>query len=109
MAARRGRKHQHLAVVAHLAGIIGFLGPLIIWLIFRGDSKEVDYHGKEALNFQLSILLYSAIAWGLAVLVIGIVLLPVIAVFDIIMIAMAAYRTGSGVRYRYPLSIRFVR
>lgn len=109
MAARRGRKHQHIAVIAHLAGIIGFIGPLIVWLIFRSDSKEVDYHGKEALNFQLSILLYSAVAWALALVAVGLVIFPVIVIFNIIMIATAAYRASSGARYRYPITIRFVK
>ncbi|PYJ15235.1 MAG: hypothetical protein DME96_14075 [Verrucomicrobia bacterium] len=38
------------------------LGPLIVWLAKRGDSAEIDAHGKESLNFQISMLIYNLIA-----------------------------------------------
>ena len=38
------------------------LGPLVVWLIKRGDSPEIDAHGKESFNFQISMLIYDAIA-----------------------------------------------
>ncbi len=40
------------------SGLGGILGPLIVWLIFRGKSDMVDFHGKRALNFQISFLIY---------------------------------------------------
>jgi uncharacterized protein len=54
-----------LAVAAHLSGFLAFiplanlLGPLLIWLIGRKDSQFIDEHGKESLNFQISLLIYS--------------------------------------------------
>ena len=44
-----------LGVVLHIPGAL--LGPLIVWLVKRGDSPEIDAHGKEALNFQISMLI----------------------------------------------------
>jgi hypothetical protein len=43
-----------LGVFLHFPGHL--LGPLIVWLAKRGDSPEIDAHGKEALNFQISML-----------------------------------------------------
>ena len=40
------------------SGVGGILGPLIVWLIFRGKSDMVNVHGKRALNFQISFLIY---------------------------------------------------
>ena len=45
-----------LGVFFHFLGHI--FGPLIVWLMKRGDSPEIDAHGKESLNFQLSMLIY---------------------------------------------------
>ncbi len=57
-------------VLCHASALLGLffhflghlLGPLIVWLAKRGDSPEIDAHGKESLNFQLSMLIYDAIA-----------------------------------------------
>ena len=40
------------------SGLGGILGPLIVWLIFRGKSDMVNFHGKKALNFQISFFIY---------------------------------------------------
>ena len=54
-----------IATICHLASFAGFLmpfgnilGPLVVWLIKRHDSPYIDYPGKEALNFQITLILY---------------------------------------------------
>jgi len=54
------------AMVAHLSALSGLifplgliLGPLLVWLFKRNDSKLVDANGKEALNFQITVLVSS--------------------------------------------------
>jgi len=57
-------------VLCHATALAGFfvpwaghiLGPLIIWLAKRGDSPEIDAHGKESLNFQISMLIYNVMS-----------------------------------------------
>ncbi len=49
-----------LGVFLHFPGHL--LGPLIVWLVKRDDSPEIDAHGKEALNFQISMLIYNVVA-----------------------------------------------
>jgi hypothetical protein len=38
-----------------------FLLPLVLWLANRQENAFVDYNGKQALNFQISLFLYSAV------------------------------------------------
>ena len=84
------------------------LGPLVVWLIKRGDSSEIDAHGKEALNFQISMLIYNLVAGVLCLVLIGFVLLGVLYLLNIIFVIIAALKAGEGEMYRYPLTIRLV-
>ena len=105
------------AAACHASSLLGFfvpagghiLAPLVVWLIKRPESVEVDAHGKESLNFQLSMLIYSIIAGILCVVLIGFVLLPILHVLNVVLVIVAAVRAGEGQLYRYPLTIRFLR
>lgn len=104
-------------VACHLAGFSGYLtgvgwilGPLIVWLLKRGEMPSVDAHGKEALNYQISILIY-AIALGIsALLTCGITapLFILLAIAHIVFMIVAAIKVSNGEPYRYPLTIRLV-
>ncbi len=58
-----------IAAIIHLSALFAFLGgwilqilaPLILWLVFRGKSPLVNEHGKAALNFQISMILYEVL------------------------------------------------
>lgn len=103
-------------VACHLSALAGFvipgaghiLGPLIIWLIKRGDSAEIDAHGKEALNFQLSMLIYSLAAGVLCLVLIGFGLLAVLHILNVVFVIIAAVKTSEGQMYRYPLTLRLI-
>lgn len=104
------------AIICHLSGLCGFLfplgnvvGPLVIWLVKRESSPYVAVHAKEALNFNLSIAIYAAIATLLIFVYIGAVFLFAIFFFWIISLAMAAIKASENKTYRYRLMIRFVR
>lgn len=110
------------ALVAHLSALpsmiiaMAFVGPLVVYAV-KKDDPQVRRHAAEALNFQLSFLLY-AIVLGLATIVglvfvlPGLLLLPVLIALAItwfVLICIAAVKAGDGEEYRYPLTIRFVR
>ncbi|HWM25151.1 MAG TPA: DUF4870 domain-containing protein [Chthoniobacterales bacterium] len=103
-------------VACHLGALAGFvipgvghiLGPLIVWLIKRGDSPEIDAHGKEALNFQISMLIYNLVAGVLCLVLIGFALLLVLHILNVVFVIVAALKAGEGEMYRYPLTIRLV-
>ena len=104
-------------VACHAASLLGFfvpagghiLPPLIVWLMKRADSTEVDEHGKESLNFQFSMLIYSVIAGILMFVLIGFVLLPLLHVLNLVFVIIASLRASEGTLYRYPLTIRFLK
>ncbi len=102
-------------MLCHVAAFAGYiipfgniLGPLAVWLIKKEEYAFVDYNGKEALNFQISITIYLAVAFILAFVLIGIPLLIGLAIFDFIMIIIAIINSNKGDKYRYPLTIRFI-
>ena len=101
----------HLAALAGFTGIpfANVLGPLILWLIKKDDFAFVDDQGKESLNFQISIAIYAICCLPLFCLVIGPFLLPLVFVFDLIMVIVASIESNKGKAYRYPLCIRLVK
>ena len=99
-----------------IPGVGNFVGPLLIWLLKRGDSAEIDAHGKESLNFQLSMLIYTIalgiICFILMVVLIGFLLIPLFAVLyvvDIVLVIIASMKASNGELYRYPLTLRLIK
>jgi uncharacterized Tic20 family protein len=77
-----------LGVCFHFPGHI--VGPLIVWLAKRHDSPEIDAHGKESLNFQISMLVYNAIAIVFCLVLIGFLALPVLWVLNAVFVIVAS-------------------
>ena len=84
------------------------LGPLIVWLVKRGDSPEIDAHGKEALNFQISMLIYNLVAAVFCLILVGFVFLAILWVLNALFVIIAAIQASDGKFYRYPMTIRFI-
>ncbi len=105
---------RNWAMAAHASALVGawvllaFLGPLVVWLAKREAHPFIDVHGREALNFNLSVLLYTVVAVGLAFLLIGIPLLIAIGAGWLVLTIVATVRAANGEHYRYPFTIRFV-
>ena len=96
----------HLSsIIAILLGGLSFIGPLIVWLVKKDQSPFVADQGKEALNFQIAVLLASLICGVTCILAI---LIPVIIVANIVFSIMAAMEANKGVYYRYPYTIRLI-
>jgi uncharacterized Tic20 family protein len=105
-------------IALHLSGLSGIvLGialahvivPLVIWLIKRADSPQIDITGKEVLNFQISFSIYFLIAGALCWLLIGFLILPVLLIIWLVYTILAAVRTSNGETYHYPMTIRFLK
>ena len=95
-----------LGVFLHFPGHV--LAPLIVWLLKRDESPEIDAHGKEALNFQISMLIYNIIAGVFCLVLIGFLILPVLWVLNAVLVIIASIKASDGELYRYPLTIRFL-
>ncbi len=97
------------AFTVYFTAIGGVVGPLVMWLIKKGEYPFVDEQGKEALNFQISIVIYAVVSAVLTLILIGIVLLIAVGILNIVCIILAAVKAQNGEHYRYPLSIRFIK
>ena len=105
------------AMFCHLAGLCVFVlpvvgnivGPLVIWQLKKDEHPFVDQQGKEALNFQISIMIYSLVSAVLTFICVGFFLLAAVGVIDLVFLLIAAVKANNGQSYRYPLTIRFVR
>ena len=99
-----------MGMLAHLLSIfLGFLGPLIIWLIKKDSSPFVDDQGKESLNFQLVMLIAWVIGGATACFGIGLILIFGAWLCTIIFGILGALEANKGNAYRYPFNIRFVK
>lgn len=97
------------ALFAHLSGIIfWFVGPLVIWLIQKDKMPFVADQGKEALNWQLTLLIGWVAAGVLSFIAIGFILYPALGILNLIFSIMGAMKANEGVPYRYPFSIKLV-
>lgn len=104
---------RNWAVAAHLSAFIMFvgipspLGPLAVWLL-RKEDTYVATQAVNALNFNLSFLVY-AIAAGISIFVlIGFLLLPVVLLVWFVLVIIGAMGASKDEIYDYPLTIRFV-
>ena len=95
-----------LGVFLHFPGHL--LPPLIVWLAKRSDSPEIDAHGKESLNFQISMLIYSLVAAVFCLILIGFVFLAILWVLNAVFVIIASIQASDGKFYRYPMTIRFI-
>ena len=103
-----------MGMLCHLLVIFtGFIGPLIIWLIKKQESRFVDQQGKEALNWALSLLIVSA---GLGILmfipilgwIVSCLAWPALAVCNIVFGILSTIKVNGGEPYRYPVCIRLI-
>lgn len=109
------RDERMWAMFCHLSALAGFvipfgniIAPLVIWMIKKEEYGMVNEHGKEALNFQISMTIYLIASAILIIVVIGIVLLIILPIFALIVIIIAAIKANEGESYRYPFTIRFL-
>lgn len=113
---RKKEEDTTWGMLCHLTSLSGYLGvpfgnilgPLIIWLIKKEESSFVDDQGREALNFQISMMIYGIVSAVLILLIIGIFLLIAIWIISLVFTVIAAVKTKDGEVYRYPLTIRFL-
>ena len=94
---------------AHLGGILGFLPALIIWLVFKDRGSFTNTEGKEALNFQITLVFGYIIAGILVVVLIGAILAWVVWIAGVVFSIIAFLQAKDGKHYRYPFAIRLIK
>ena len=114
-------EERQWALFAHLSAIVGaliglsFLGPLVVWLVKKETMPFVDDQGKEALNFNIMLLIVFAVLWALTFVTLGIGILLtgplmfIVGVAALVLVIIAGIKANEGVAYRYPFSIRLIK
>lgn len=100
------------STLVHLGGIFfGFLPALIGFLVLKERGPFVREHTRQALNFQISVIIYSIALSVIAVITLGIGALLFIpfGIAVLVFMIIAAVAANKGEWYRYPLTIEFIK
>lgn len=116
---------KNWAMAAHLSALIGFvgipslLGPLVVWLAKKDSDPYVAAHSVHALNFNISVLIYTIVGSvalgivGLATLGIGFLLaIPgviIALIVWLVLVIQGGLAASRGEQFRYPMTIDFVK
>ncbi len=110
------REDRQLIVITHLSQLVtlvtGFgslIVPLIIWVTQKEKVFQMDTHGKNIINFQLSLIIYFIICIPLILLFgLGILGFIVLGIIAIIFPVINAIKASNGETPTYPLSFNFI-
>lgn len=98
-----------LPAVLYASVLLPIAVPIIVIATKGAESRWVKAHAYEALNFQLTIVIFAVIGIVLSVVGIGICLLIAMAVFAFVIGIIAGVKSYGGYAWRYPLCIRFLK
>ncbi len=100
---------KNLAVIAHLGGTMFSIFPsLLIWLTSRRSNIFVSEQAREALNFQITLIILYFIAYVLTFVLIGFVLIGILWFANIVLCIFGAISSSKAETYRYPLTLRLI-
>ena len=100
---------KNIATVTHLGGtVFSFIPALIVWILKKEDSAYIADQAKEALNFQITVLIAQFIAGILAIILIGFLFMAIIWILNVVFCIIAAIASSKGEAYRYPLCLRLI-
>ncbi len=109
-------EERQWALICHLSALCGYIipfgniiAPIVIWSMKKDEMPMVDEHGKEVINFQISITIWIIVSGIFIVLLIGIPVLIALIMLQLVFVIIGAIKADSGILYRYPLTIRFIK
>lgn len=99
-----------MGILSHILCIVGgFIAPLIIYLIKKDESAYIREQSKEALNFQLTMLICYIVSWILIFVFIGIILVFLVIILNLVLIIIATIKASEGKLYKYPINFRLIK
>ena len=107
---------NQLLVITHLSQLVtlvtGFgslLIPLVIWLTQKDKVYQMDEHGKNIINFQLSLIIYFIICIPLILLLgLGLLGFIILGILSVIFPIINAVKTSNGEVPKYPITFNFI-
>ncbi len=100
---------MHLAQLSSfIVPLAGIVLPIVMWSQFKNESRLIDEHGRNIINWIISSVIYAIISAILIFVLIGIPLLIAVGILSVIFSIIGAVRANDGIVYRYPLSINFM-
>src|SRR5512133_3158372 len=94
---------RNWSMLCHLAAFAGFffpfgavIGPLICWLTRKDESPWINVNGRNAMNFQLSMLLYMILAIPLVFILVGIPIILALMALKFVCIIIAGVKASKG-------------
>lgn len=100
------------AMLVHLSCIIlGFIVPLIMWLVNKDNPQKsfLSDQSKEALNFQITLLIAYVVGTILSIIIIGIFISLAAWVAGLVLSIIAGLAANKGEAYRYPFALRLIK
>lgn len=108
-------EERNWAMAAHLSALSGvlipfgsILAPLIVWLAKKDTMPLVAEHGREALNFNITVALAGIVCGLLVFVLVGFVLLPALLLAWVALTVIAGVAASKGEAYRYPATLRLI-
>jgi len=93
-----------MAMLAYLLGVFtGFLGPLVLWLLKKDQSKFVAFHALQALLLHAVVTIGYFISGALMVVLIGMVTLPAFWILGLVFSILAGLAANKGDWYEIPV------
>ncbi len=100
---------KNIAVITHLGGTVFSVFPaLIVWLLKKDSCLFIGEQAREALNFQITLLIGYAISSILMVILVGFLLAGILWIANLILCVLAAIAASQGQEYRYPFTLRLI-
>jgi len=95
--------------LAHILGILGILPSLIIFLVFKDRGEFTRTEGREALNFQITLLIAEIVGYILSIVLIGLLVVGAVYIVRILFSILAFVKAKDGLNYRYPFALRLIK
>lgn len=98
-----------MSLLAHIGGpVVGFVAPLVIFLIYKDRDGFVRYNSLEALNFQIFLAIAYVVSMITMLVGVGFLLFFAVWICSIVFAIQGAIAANRGQPYRYPVSLRLV-
>lgn len=100
----------HFSLFAgYVIPLAGLIVPIMLWQIKKDEWPIVDQHGKNVVNWIISMIIYFVISGILCLVLVGFILIPILIVLDIVFPIIGGIKANQGEVWKYPLTIPFIK